>query len=1025
MDHAARASTSDLAGTSGKKHPAQRSNESAPEASCDSVQISGSHRKGSKKRSTIAKHSDSETSHAPLQSSHPQSQKESFFPFPVDGTARKTHLEEINGLKEQLEKGALEGKTFSAAAHTLGKYAQDRSDPLIQRVARNLLYDYVDFKAPEMNWMMKVGTVEGPVKYLSSMRSHVDDISDRQYLGDSSRFPEFLKALAMGTSGAIVAQETLKTVAHLGNSFARRGTAKLPPEVRKNEPEQKDLSWGAGCASLIDFWWNNGQIEVHRGGEVVTPGSMDIKELLFSEKVAVIGSVIELETPLKPHSLKEKGLAREIMQEIDPRGKDDVIDTGITRLQGLYKSDPFLAAKVMDAIIDEAQSSISGNEQGKNKPQWGVSSLSRLLFHARDNDWLRDLLRDHLPTLRDFPRKAHSYGIVSDNYWMGSEYVTFCRNLTRAFPETLDAAFIRDGLSPMLNSDVINTRESAAKLASEIWKEHPDTVSPTMEMIIKDTGSPYLEDAHWSLIHEAAEKYDWVPEKPIMENLVSRLYLPPGREKRSLFDGSGLKGYDLGGGIKLLSILQKKNPVLMRSYELPDAKGTLVSVNRAVIDLIAHDPGGSDVLRHLYTKGSMNNDYHGRTADLYSLIQADTKLQEEMLQKVKEGYARAGSINGMGETEKRMLTMLYCLNPDKNPTSELREIFFKDMGNGQGFYIFSDMVDRIRREEIDGGIEALKKGDLSPETHIDRARGAITIAHNLGVSSDLERNTGLIFEAMDEGRKTGNMNLKTPLPGLLNEFAESLAKNGTVGAMPSKDLALVQIIEYLSRTDEDLKNKTWEILSPHLAIDQGYGSGATVSCIDPFRKMEIEKQGSILAGRGAMNRSERIGLFDKILAIGKTSYNFKDEEVRTGALSYFSKGIAGTISPLGELPESFTDPANTFKAYCGLIPGAEKDSECAAEWAKLKDILRIAGGEAHLDLALDTYHYVEEMSALGMDRGMALDHALRCRALGNNPRETAIQEQEASPGNHHVEVDEAFVDIGGIKLDIKKAGSSD
>jgi len=534
-----------------------------------------------------------------------------------------------------------------------------------------------------------------------------------------------------------------------------------------------------------------------------------------------------------------------------------------------------------------------------------------------------------------------------------------------------------------------------------------------------------MEDAHWSLIHEAAEKYDWVPEKPIMENLVSRLYLPSGREKRSLFDGSGLKGYDLGGGIKLLSILQKKNPVLMRGYELPDAKGALVSVNRAVIDLIAHDPGGSDVLRHLYTKGSMNNDYHGRTADLYSLIQGDEELRQEMLQKVKEGYDRAGSINGMGETEKRMLTMLYCLNPDKNPTSELREIFFKDMGNGQGFYIFSDMVDPVRREEIDGGIEALKKGDLSPETHIGRARGAIAIAHNLGISSDLERNTGRIFEAMEEGKKTGNMDLKTPLPGLLNEFAESLAKNGTVGAMPAKDLALVQIIEYLSRTDEDLKNKTWEMLSPHLAIDQGYGSGVAVSCLDPFRKMEIEKQGSILAGEGALTRSERAGLYEKILAIGKTSYNFKDEEVRTGALSAFRKGLslAGASSPLGELPLSFADPADSYKAYCGLMPGAEKDEDCAAEWVKLKDILKIVGGEAHLDLALDTYHYVGEMSAKGMDRGMALAHALRCRALGHNPREIAFQENETSPGDHHVEVDEAFVDIGGIKLDIRKSSS--
>ncbi|MHC9538961.1 MAG: hypothetical protein AB9903_05530 [Vulcanimicrobiota bacterium] len=1018
IDRIARSSAADPAGTPGKKHSAGASGDSAPEASGDSVRISGSRRRVSKKTGAAPA---GETSPAPLQSPPPQTRKDSLLPSTIDVAARKVRLDELNIMKEQLEKGALAGEAFSDAAYKLSEYVQDKSDPLIKRMAQNLLGDYVNFKSPEANWVMKVGSVEGPVKYLRSMKRHVDDTWSGSYLGDSSRFPEFLKALAKGTAGALIPQEALMTVAHLGSSFAMRSTAKLPPEARKNEPEQKDISWGAGCASLIDFWWNNGQIEIHSDGELLKPGSTDIKDLLFRCKVAVRGSAIELKPSLKPHSLKEKGLAKEIMQEINPRAEDDQKDTGITRLQVLYMSDPSLAAKVMDVIIDEAQSHIGENEDGKKSLQWGTDSISRLLFHARENDWLRDLMKEHLPALRDFPCKAYSYGLLSLDCTNGFEYTRFFRNLTRAFPEILDAELLRDGLSPMLRSDDPQTCREGSNLAREIWKERPDLVSPTVEMLLKDNDSPSLQDEQWSLIHDAAEKYDWVPEKSLMDNLISRLYLPPGREKRSLFDGSGLKGYDLGGGIKLLSILQKKNPGFVKGYQLANTKGELVSVNSAIIDRLANDPGRDEVSRYLYTKGG----FKYNSSALYSLIQGDEELQQEMLQKVKEGYAKAGSISGMSEAEKGMLTMLYCLEPEKNRAASLREIFLKDMLNHQGFYVFSDMVDRIRREEMDSGIDDLKKGALTAEAHIDRARGAIAIAHYMGTSSDLERHTCRVFEAMEEGRKTGSMDLKTLFPGLLAEFQASLTKNGTVGAMPAKDLALVQIIEYMARSDEDLKNKTWEMLRPHLAIDQGYGNGIAVSCLDPFRKMEIEKQEVMLAGEGALTRSERIDLYEEILAIGKTSYNFKEEEVRAAALSAFCKGLslAGASSPLGELPLSFTDPADSYKAYCGLMPGAEKNEDCAAEWVKLKDILKIVGGEAHLDLALDTYHYVEEMSALGMDRGMALAHALRSRSLGSNPREIAIQENETSPGDHHVEVEEAFVDIGGIKLDIRKSGS--
>jgi hypothetical protein len=246
--------------------------------------------------------------------------------------------------------------------------------------------------------------------------------------------------------------------------------------------------------------------------------------------------------------------------------------------------------------------------------------------------------------------------MLAENSPRGEDYMRFSRNLTGAFPETLDADFIRNGLSLMLDSDEINTRESAGRLARDLWKKRPDLVSPTMEAVLKDTARPYLEDDQWDLIHEAAEKYDWVPEKPLVDHLASRLYLPPGKKKRSLFDGSGLIGGDLGGGIKFLTILLKKHPDLVSGHVLPDARGMLVPLDSALIDRILNDPGGSDVVRNLYTKGSVKNDYHGRTAALYDLVRGDEPLLEDIQKKVREGRLHRRHVaDGKGHAHHALL----------------------------------------------------------------------------------------------------------------------------------------------------------------------------------------------------------------------------------------------------------------------------------------------------------------------------------------------------------------------------------
>jgi hypothetical protein len=968
----------------------------------DSVHISKSKRRSTKKISP-----------EPVSDLAPEEKQPA--PAGIDPSLRNARIEDIKGIKQQFENGELKGEAFTAAAYKLSEYLQEGSDPLIKRMAGYLLKDYVDFGTPEINWMLKIGLVKGPVRYLTSMCRHVEDDRSRQYLGDSARFPEFLKALAQGTAGRPVPENAIKIVTRLSNSFLRRAEAQLDPETRAKEPADKDMHWAAGCASLVDFWWKNGQIEVRRSGEVLKPGSLDIKELVAGGSVSIRGSAIELEGPEKKHSLKERRKAAEILKEIDPYGKDKK-DKGLTMLEDLCRNDSPLAAKVVDVIVDDLYRSIGGNE----RLYGGVRGVSRILARAADNDSLKELLRPHLGTLRDVPPRANSYSSLDSNNLVGGDYLEFTMSLIKSFPEVLDARFVKESLGPMLFSDEINTGMAAAKIAKELWKEHPDLISPTLETMLKEGDQPCFDDDQWSLINEAAESYHWVPEKPLMDALVTRMYYPPGRQKESLFYGSGLKGGDLGGAIKFLTIFAAKDPSLLDGYEIPDTGGNMVRADRAMLDRVLNDPG-SEVERYLYTKGTSNNDYHGRIKDFYTLITADGVLIDEMLGKLKEGFARAGSVGKMSLAEQRMLAIIGSLDLGEARAAKLKETLMAATEQNQGFYVFTEIVDRIRNEELQKGKDELSKGSLTPDAHFTRARQLLSIAHCTGYSGDAARRSEPILMAMDEGMKAGSMDRPAMTSALFKEFQASLAKHGTLGVMPLRDLALFQVLDHLSRDDDGLTRCLWDSLKPGLTLDQGYGNGIIMPMVDRFRNLEMDKNRAILSHQ-SLTPGERTEMVEKNEALAKSSYNFKADEMHTKTLSAFCEGLKETCPsyPIGSMPGFFVEPENALKAYTGLIQHAKNDRESSSEWVKLKDILDSTGGEKQLDLAMDTYHYIEEMAQKGMDRDKALAHALRSNALGANPRSVPMEDERAGKAAQNIEIEEDFVDIGGLKLNVAK-----
>ena len=936
--------------------------------------------------------------------------------FLLRNLSRKSYCDHIFQITRKMEKRELEGKDFSKAAQDLIEYAYYTDDPLVRRVAKSALCDktLIEFKTTESNWMYRAGPIDGPAKYLERLRNDIERDSNRYYLDDENRIPEFLRALARSAQGMLIPAHALKAVAHMGHLLSARADADLKESLREKEPREKDLSWAGGCASLVDFWWGNGQLEVLKDGAVVRPGSLDLKSMVMKEKVSVRGSTIVIESPDKKYSPVNRKIARDILKKLSPWGKDEEKKEGIEKLHQLSSGDPQKAAGVMGAMVDEVI-----QNTGKNRRFHGAAEeFNLLLDQAKENSWLRDLLAPCLPRLRMIPQWADSFDVIAPDNLTGGSYVEFCEKLVSLFPETLNSTFVDEALSPLILTEEPNTRSHACRFVKELWKENPDMAACTASLILERQDDRWFDDGLWDILCEAAEKYDWVPDKAQMENLVARLYHPPGHEKESLFDGGGLKEGDVAGDIRLFAILLAKDPHVLQNWQLPDTKGTMVSVERALLDRVMNDPHDQK-LEHLSIKREFNSDYRGKTSNLYQILFHDPAIVDDLLEKLRQGYARTGMLDRMDSGEQASLVMLASLGLKEPHASQLRDILFPARLQKQGF---SEILNPYRSEEIQKSLKELEEGGLPAGEFFEKAQETLQIAHCIGYGSDVVRNCSGVLKSINTGIKKLKDRGKKEIASSINEFRKSFAGAGKIDAMPQSDFLRFQILVDLGRSDRELMKELHAIVKPFLLEDQGCHGGLIWNLMDDIMDYEIDRNKEEIT-TGNLKLADRAALTERNFTLIEAEHAYKDKDKKkTETMKAFNEWFAGICAPVhpGELDVRFPDTEKAYHVFISLSREAERDEDIPGIWVSYRDILDRVGGSGSADMALDGFRYVREMMARGRSREKALAHAIKSYALGADPRNVVMDDERITSTLTTVEEEEDAVNIAGLKLDIHR-----
>jgi hypothetical protein len=871
---------------------------------------------------------------------------------------------------------------------------------------------------PSVKLVAGVEPDEKPSSFLISLVSRDEESLAMGSAGDPQQLNDSLKALVQEAGSKQVSEEILKTTAHLSSLFSQRASQQLPGTVRARESQEQDLAWAAGCAALVDFWWSNGQIEVLKDGAPAGFGTLDLKAHLLSRRPLVQGSTVEIETPVR-YPMAKKNLAAQMMKLLDPYS-DAKKDGEVEKLGKLYESDPVLAGELMQIIVGTAAESAGLSAMDPEKPEWNIMGVSRLLLHAKDKPWLRDLMKDSFPALADLPRRAHCLGRLGTNKFWGGDYVDYVRNLTRVFPDALNAPFLNTSLTPLLGSDQEIKTGPAASLAKELFTTRPDLIGPLLAPLLKEPMGAALDESQWSLLDSAAEKHGWMPEKMELDTICARLGQSPVERARSLFDNNGMKCTDFGEGIKFLSIIKKKNPTMLEGIELPDARGIPVPAEKALLERILQDPGDpADVLRALYTGGGIDFDRGKRMAAFYRIISDRQGIKNEMLDSLRKGMAAGGSIDGMNAAEQRTLIMLLSLGLKDPEQAELREILLPARLQRQYFYSFNSTMDVIRKEEIQKGLEEINGGIPGTPALFEKSRELLCMDHCLWFSPDTKGAVESILPLLRERMKTDPRGARQVIDGYFDELRGSLARHRDLAAMPERELIVLKMLEYLSRSDGNLDNSLYEVVKPLLTVNHGNCFGVE-TLLDPFREREIRRNLKML-GEKPLTRSERLEIVEANDGMVAGSKAFNGQEIRASTLNALSDGIrrAPAGMSLGEMPDFFSDPERTLEAY-GHLEHADSDDTCSREWSRLRDILQKVGGETHFELALQIYHYVEEAARAGNDREKALAHALRCAVIDADPRVTPVGDDRASSPSGIVEQNGDFIEIGGMKLEVNK-----
>jgi hypothetical protein len=935
--------------------------------------------------------------------------------------ARRAVCTYLGELGEKLKAGEVKGEDFHKASMALYDIIRNpQADPLVGKMARELMYTYVKGTTTVADWQLKKGPISGPTECISSLWRRLENWGDGMYLGPENGIKDFLDALQAATEGRKVPEEALKSVAHFSRAMQSRGDADFKPEIRQKEPREEDLAQADDSASLVEHWWHQGQITVRKDGREVLPGSLDIRESVKNEKVEIHGSELRLYSPSPKQPAPLRRRTKEIFDAIDSyewkdkNGKNER-DKGFAILGELARSKTDEARAVLGTFIGSLDAE---SERGDHQ----LRKLARVIKEGQNNPALKELVAEHLPTLSTLISRYNAREMLVGGNLEEEAKVAFARELTGTFPELLkDERFFNEEMGTLLTGQEINALNDTGIYMRELFEKDPSLVRPTVDIMIADKKRPYLYGQQCLLIDQAVEKYGWLPDREQAESLLTKLYQPPGQSKRSLFHSGYSDSHEFSTVLSLFSRINGEKPELIEGFELPDSKGRMVSLGEALKDRVLTDPvDDGDLMRNLLMKKGIGSGSCHWARDFCHFMLPDDKAVGDYLDAFEKTYREAGALNKLAREGKMAFAILSSLDMGPEKEKRLRDLVMPERYSNQGFYIFSDFVDDIRREEIARDMEAMRSGRLSAKNQVTTSLDGLKMAHRMG-SLEVNWRSSEIFKAMDEGIRAGSLDTGKEAGRLLSKMKTELAAHGTFDKSPEKALLNFQVLEHLTQGNTALFDDVFEVLRPCLGLDQGYGNGILNGLLDSFRERAIEKMIGKLWERDTPPLARFETSAHEIPSFAALSYTLGHKWGFDETAKVFRDGMKDyPHSPeIRDIAARLKKPQNSLDIY-GHLAQREKDDEgIGGAWIRFRDVLDHTGGESHYATAKNFYDYIEDETARGRDRERCLMHCMRAYSLGQDPRNTPWIDDTMPTGDAGVDKsDQDSISIGGIRLEV-------
>ncbi|MDQ7826620.1 MAG: hypothetical protein RDV48_27705 [Candidatus Eremiobacteraeota bacterium] len=946
-------------------------------------------------------------------------------PAALRNSARRASCTYLGDLGARLKAGTVKGEDFRKASMAIyGLLHNPQGDPLVRKMAQELMFSHVKGTTPVADWQLKKGPVAGPSECISSLWRRLENSFDRTYIGPDNGMKDFLDALQGATEGRRVPGDALKAAAHFSRTMQCRGDSDFKPDIREKEPRESDFAMADDAASLVEHWWHHGQITVTRDGREVLPGSLDLREVVRGEKVAVHDSEIRLSSPPRRKPVALKARVKELFDSIDAyelkdkSGKNDR-DKGLAILRGLAEAGSDEARSVLGIFVE----SLGG---GDGRGDYDLRKMGRILKEGQSSPALRELIAGHLPALSTLISRLDAREALVGNNLEEEAKVDFFKNLTGTFPELLkDERFFREELGTLLTCDEINALNETCSHMRELFEKDPSLVKPTMDIILADSSRPYLDERQCWLIHDAYEKHSWLPDRGQVEYLLPKLYQPPAREGRSIFHSGYSDSGEFPLVLSLFNRLRKEKPALIEGLELPDMRGRMVTLDEALKDRVFNDSASDDdLMRALCTRKGSSGSCRW-AGDFYDFIVPDDRAAGRFLDAFEKDYKAAGALRKLTREGKISFTILSSLALKPDQEVRFKDIIRPERFEKQGFYIFSDYIDGIRREEIAQDMQRLQSGTLSASAQCDTAMDALKMTHRMGISSDVERRSDEILNAMEEGIGKASADTGKEADSLLSRLKTDIAANGTFDKAPEATLLTFQVLERLSRKSPALFDSLYGALKPFLDRDLGYGNGVLNKLLDPMRERLIKEtidglwMPSVLPMERFRKASEGLpGIAGKSYTLGSTWDLPKVTEVfHEGMKSYTA------FPDVQDMALKLGSPALVLDAYGHFAEKEKDDAGIGKAWLRFRDVMEHVDGESNYKVAMNFYDFIEEETAKGRDREQCLKHCMRAYTMEMDPRNVAWSDDSAQEAKGIVESGDDSVSIGGIRLKVRSSES--